>query len=542
MIERLFKMLGNISKKKGNNGDFYTKAVVDKKIKDTETATKAYTDKAAADVKNNILTEVGEKVDVIEETVKAKLDSTDTELNTKVDKVEGKGLVDATDIRTAVQNGNLYFEDGKEMSLQCTENGVTGTNVIDAASMTVEYNNMKTAIGCSTARFSFTDTNKNVFIQPENVTINQGGKTVHALSSKANTSDVFLKSDDVVLAKDKIIKVIKDGESTVYDGSTENIQIRGDAIFIRANDVEPYGLTLRKNGITLEAANESGTTKTVSISPSDVTIIDPDSNGYQHKLTEKLSQGQLELYLINSDEKQFYGGISVTRNNDDADIKVIIPGNPNTGVETTVHKLSEKANTSDVILKSGDVVLADGKGIELRGVKDGESVLNVINGKGITISVGDGIEYNSIEIDTNDVVISGVRTSDSGVPVITSHKLSNKVDKVSGKSLIDENVANAITYAQAEVEALDTIVISKRASFASIISSGITSFGDISATNGSDVIANVAGAEGLVEHKLSEKVNTSDVGALSTLATTNKSSIVAAINELKAAIDELKGS
>ena len=45
-----------------------------------------------------------------------------------------------------------------------------------------------------------------------------------------------------------------------------------------------------------------------------------------------------------------------------------------------------------------------------------------------------------------------------------------------------------------------------------------------------------------VTHKLSEKVNASDVGALSTLATTNKSSIVAAINELKAAIDELKGS
>ena len=110
------------------------------------------------------------------------------------------------------------------------------------------------------------------------------------------------------------------------------------------------------------------------------------------------------------------------------------------------HNLSEKANTADVFLKSGDVVLADEKGIELRGVKDGEPVLNVINGKGITISVGDGIEYNSIEIDTNDVVISGVRTSDSGVPVITSHKLSNKVDKASGKSLIDENVADNLTY------------------------------------------------------------------------------------------------
>ena len=284
---------------------------------------------------------------------------------------------DGTETKILSANDDISLADEKKITLRSAESGDTGTNVIDAASMTVEYNNMKTAIGCSTARFSFTDTNKNVFIQPENVTINQGGKTVHALSSKANTSDVFLKSDDVVLAKDKIIKVIKDGESTVYDGSTENIQIRGDAIFIRANDVEPYGLTLRKNGITLEAANESGTTKTVSISPSDVTIIDPDSNGYQHKLTEKLSQGQLELYLINSDEKQFYGGISVTRNNDDADIKVIIPGNPNTGVETTVHKLSEKVDKSYV----DGLVMESGGGDMLRTVYDKDKTGTVDDSK-----------------------------------------------------------------------------------------------------------------------------------------------------------------
>lgn len=259
-------MLGNISKKKGGNGDFYTKSVVDKKIKDAETATKNYADEAAADAKNDLYAEVSKKVD----------------------KVEGKGLVDATDIRTAVQNGDLKFAGGKKITLRSTESGDTGTNVINGVGMTVGYNNMNTTIGCSSASFSFTDTKENVYITPDDVTINQGGKTVHKLSSKANSSDVFLKS--------------------------------------------------------------------------------------------------------------------------------------------------------------GDVVLANEKGIELRGVKDGEPVLNVINGKGITISVGDGIEYNSIKIDTNDVVISGVRTSDSGVPVITSHKLSNKVDKASGKSLVDERVANNLAY------------------------------------------------------------------------------------------------
>ena len=250
-------MLGNISKKKGDNGDFYTKPVIDKKLKDAETATKAYTDKAAADAKNDLYAEVGEKVGVVEETVKAKLDSTDTKLDTKVDKVEGKSLVDKA----------------------------------------------------------------------------------------------------------------------------------------FANDVS-----------TRKAALGNGNIATID--------------------------SQLETYSI------------TTR----LEAEVAISGMDDSGNTVIKHKLSEKANTADVFLKSGDVVLADGKGIELRGVKDGESVLNVINGKGITVSTGDGIEYNSIKIDTNDVVISGLHTSDSGVPVITSHKLSNKVDKSSGESLIDANIADNLTY------------------------------------------------------------------------------------------------
>ena len=88
-------MIGNISKKKGDNGDFYTKPVVDKKIKEAEATTKAYTDKAAADAKNDLYAEVGEKVGAVEETVKARLDSTDTKLDTKVDKVSGKSLIDS---------------------------------------------------------------------------------------------------------------------------------------------------------------------------------------------------------------------------------------------------------------------------------------------------------------------------------------------------------------------------------------------------------------------------------------------------------------
>ena len=121
------------------------------------------------------------------ETVKAKLDSTDIKLDTKVDKVSGKGLVDETDIRTAVQSDNLTLADEKKITLRSTESGDTGTNVINAVGMTVGYNNMNTTIGCSSASFSFTDTKENVYITPDDVTINQDREIVHALSSKANT-------------------------------------------------------------------------------------------------------------------------------------------------------------------------------------------------------------------------------------------------------------------------------------------------------------------------------------------------------------------
>ncbi len=277
------------------------------------------------------------------ETVKAKLDSTDTKLDTKVDKVEGKGLVDETDIRTAVQSGDLTFADGKKITLRVTEGGDTETNVIDAAGMTAEYNNMKIVLSGASARFSFTDTHENVYITPDDVTMNQGGKTVHALSSKANTSDVFLKSGDVVLAKGKIIKVTKDGESTALDGSTENIQIRGDNIFIRANDVEPYGLMLSKDGIVIDTDNNEN----VNIKSGEITVYKKDSTGNSvaHKLTEKMSVSDLESYLLNGGQKSIIGDLYVSGGESSTNDITLWRVENN---EPVTHKLSEKANSADI--------------------------------------------------------------------------------------------------------------------------------------------------------------------------------------------------
>ncbi len=155
---------------------------------------------------------------------------------------------------------------------------------------------------------------------------------------------------------------------------------------------------------------------------------------------------------------------------------------------------------------------------------------------------------------------------DTGSPV--THYLSkkantadivNKVDKIEGKSLIDENVADRLSYDSTTtnivvssisqgIEALNFIGMDGNASISAngLISGqhltietdgadNIPGVVGIEAKNG-DVTANVcidpnSGAYKL--HKLSEKANSADIGTLSDLTTTDKSSIVAAINEVK---------
>jgi len=306
IIARLFKMIGNISKKKGDNGDFYTKPVVDKKIKEAEAATKAYTDKAAADAKNDLYAEVGEKVGAVEETVKAKLDSTDTKLDTKVDKIEGKSLIDKAFADNVSTNGN--------------------TTTIDSQ---LETYSITTRLGAEVA-ISGMDDSGNTVIK-------------HKLSEKANTADVFLKSDDVVLANGKIIKVTKDGESTANDGSTGNIQIRGDAMFIRANDVEPYGLMLSKDGIVIDTDNNEN----VNIKSGEITVYKKDSTGNSvaHKLTEKMSVSDLESYLLNGGQKSIIGDLYVSGGESSTNDITLWRVENN---EPVTHKLSEKANAADV--------------------------------------------------------------------------------------------------------------------------------------------------------------------------------------------------
>ena len=218
------------------------------------------------------------------ETVKAKLDSTDTKLDTKVDKVSGKSLIDS-DVADNLKYSQMEGYD------RLSFDGEIKANHIQAVAIDAEH-----GIHCGG------DVGVNVGdVFTTRMDDDTGSPVTHYLSEKANSSDVFLKSDDVVLAKDKIIKVIKDGESTVHDGSTENIQIRGDAMFIRANDVEPYGLMLSKNGIVLDTDDNEN----VNIKSGEITVYKKDSTGNSvaHKLTEKANTSDVVNKVDKADGK-----------------------------------------------------------------------------------------------------------------------------------------------------------------------------------------------------------------------------------------------
>ncbi len=231
-------MLGNISKKKGDNGDFYTKAVVDKKIKDAETAVRAYTDKAAADAKNDLYAEVGEKVGAVEETVKAKLDSTDTKLDTKVDKVSGKSLIDSGVARSLhKQAGGIVYTASRD--------AFTVGDVSDGGGVMSDMNGNVTYTFGSYAKITSYD-----------VEVKKARKPAHRLSEKANTSDLANKVDKV------------SGKSLIDEDFANAVEWGGNTVNIH-------------NGITTDGSIYIGG-EVVAMAES------PDgSEPIEHKLTEK---------------------------------------------------------------------------------------------------------------------------------------------------------------------------------------------------------------------------------------------------------------
>ena len=138
---------------------------------------------------------------------------------------------------------------------------------------------------------------------------------------------------------------------------------------------------------------------------------------------------------------------------------------------------------------------------------DDSKAATTVGARGITVKY-DGIGI--VGISSTDVSVT--------VPGGETHRLTNKVDKISGKSLIDKSFADNVSTNG------NTTTIDSQLETYSIT----TRLGAEVAISGMDDSGNT-----VIKHKLSEKANSADIGTLSDLTTTDKSSIVAAINEVK---------
>ena len=393
-------MLGNISKKKGDNGDFYTKPVIDKKLKDAETATKAYTDKAAADAKNDLYAEVGEKVGAVEETVKARLDSTDTKLDTKVDKVSGKSLIDS-----GVADNLEYDTDKEEILIKVSEpsqglrvksTAFSESTKIESGSITIESD--ASGLGNSLTLIPFGGIMINTNNENADVRLVKTGET-HRLSQKADKTDLAKKADKTDLAKkadktDLANKVDKVNGKTLIDKTVADfLSDYGGALQVKCGifadgAIESYSEIIARGDITAKDGHDV------------IAYVQKEAGGsvVVHKLSEKIGSGTT---VIGSTDK----------------IRLESADNVGpSGIEINPHF-------------SNDI----GKAFIKVGVSPTSPSKTVVGTGSIT---GSDME-KSFSISGNDIVCS----PNSKV----THRLSQKVDKVEGKSLIDEQAAELMS-------------------------------------------------------------------------------------------------
>ena len=303
------------------------------------------------------------------ETVKAKLDSTDTKLDstdtkldTKVDKVSGKSLIDSDVAVLLDTDGNGALEIYPDCGGP-TMRGSTKVK-IDSEGACVRVVTGETRIGYD----GITVGHENSLDSHGDVTVYETvmGETsatfkTHKLSEKANSSDVFLKSGDVALADGK--KVSLSSSESGNDGT----------------------LTIRPTGISLSRDTSMGTNNVAVSAYSGISVggygMDISINtidGEQHKLSEKADKAEVFLpakdIALESGKK-----ISITNSNDtmaatlsgeelkiaekdndykyarisanDVEVKTYYADETNDPVFVT-HKLSEKANASVVLTKT----------------------------------------------------------------------------------------------------------------------------------------------------------------------------------------------
>ena len=212
-----------------------------------------------------------------------------SDLVNKVDKVNGKSLVDTTDIRTAVQNSDLTFADEKGITLRKTlsqeteDSGKIETSIIVngeeiTASLDVSENplarhtasfwyggieaesglkdnpNGVSRLTASDITVSTPINGKNVNLTANDVAIRQNVTAIHKLSEKANSADVGALSDLTTTDKSSIVAAINEVKSSgggdvldnlTYDSTNDIINSDANLLLTNTNSVAAYNGTFR---------------------------------------------------------------------------------------------------------------------------------------------------------------------------------------------------------------------------------------------------------------------------------------------------------
>ena len=212
-----------------------------------------------------------------------------SDLANKVDKVNGKSLVDATDIRAAVQNGDLTFADMKGITLRKTlsqeteDSGKIETSIIVngeeiTASLDVSENplarcsasfwyggievesgfkdnpNGVSRLTASDITVSTPINGKNVNLTANDVEIRQNVTPIHKLSEKANAADIGSLSDLTTTNKTSIVAAINEVKSSgggdvldnlTYDSTNDIINSSANLLLENSASVAAYNGTFR---------------------------------------------------------------------------------------------------------------------------------------------------------------------------------------------------------------------------------------------------------------------------------------------------------
>ncbi len=321
---------------------------IDKQLK-----TYSVTTRLGADVAITGLDENGQEV-------------TKHKLSEKVDKVVGKGLVDATDIRTAVQSDNLTFTGKQKLKLRAEASDETWVTTIDANGVTIATPTNEVALTDSSIIVS-DNSGESITINPQDIVKKDAqGTKMYALSEKVNKSEVLTKTNTTEFTP-----------TADYHPATKKY-------------VDSNKLSNIANGET---------TGTVKIG----------------RTGGQAAEGPYSTIIG-------FGGHTGTNA-----LGSVVIGNGECLADYTVAM-------GLMTVASGENQLVFGK----YNVKDTENKYACIIGNGTSDTVRSNT--HTVDWDGNAWFAGEVE----GVKNGTTHKLSEKVDKVEGKSLIDENVASRI--------------------------------------------------------------------------------------------------